>query len=295
LRNRYVSLLVLLCLLVAAGCAGPTSQQRSQLQHSRAQAAEVLEGFAAALRTQSPEALRSVLLPSLSSAKAGRLGFQMAQASWLTRYSGYTVQAEKAAAGLGWTDYREGAARLTLQARNGSGERLNDTVELCLAGGKWWISDFELVQPEPEDPIDPPAQVRAALRPQVQELMKALAEGHIGDVYYALPDDRVSRYRMPEMGFWQRLTTDRKPISLLTDLEIFRQLDLLSWPDPAAPIDYVFLGPGAIAAQYEIPYGWSGKDPSTPEYLELRWVFIAQPAGWRLFRLEMSGAAIPYS
>lgn len=295
MRKRCVCLLVLLCLLVAVGCAGPTPQQRSQLEDSRARAAEVLEGLAAALRAQSPEPLRPVLLPSLQSSEVTRLGFQLTQASWLKRYSGYTVQAEEAAGKLSWANYRQGEARLKVAGTSGGGERLTDTVELALADGKWWLRDFELVQPKPEDAINPPPEVRRALRPRVQELMKALAEGHIGDVYYALPDERVSRYRMPKMGFWQRLTTDDRPINLLSDLERFRRLDFLSWPETGEPIDYVFLGPGAIAAQYEIPYSWASKDPSTPEYLQLRFVFIRQPEGWGLFRVEMSGEAIPYS
>ncbi len=285
---------VLLGLLVAAGCAGTPRQHEPELEAARAGVAELLEGFGEAVAAGSPQQLRPVLLPRMPSSQVGRLAFMLEQASWLELYSGYTVEAESAAARLSWRDSQRGEVRLKVPASNDMGQRLTDEVELVQVRGEWWIRDFELVQPRPEDPVLPPEEVRDSLRPRVQELMESLAAGHIGDIYYAVPEESY-RYRRPKQSWWQRLTRPAQPVSLLTDLEIFRRLDFMSWPDPSEPIDYIYLGPGNIAAVYEIPYNWPGKDPSRPEYMDLRFIFTRRPEGWKLLVVRMSGAAFPHS
>ncbi|MGD2173792.1 MAG: hypothetical protein PVJ27_00170 [Candidatus Brocadiaceae bacterium] len=276
-----------------AGCASPTREELESADRTRAEISEVVEQFADALRSKSVTGLRALLAPSLPPSERMRLCVAFEQSSWLKRHSDYAVEEERASAEVDSGDWAGGCFWLGLpEPERGGGDR---RLKLVRQEGRWWIEDIELPQPVSGDRLDPPEDVAARLRAQVLPIMEALRGGHIGEVYYRLPDKPACRYRLPELTFMQKLIDRPGAISIFSDLQAFDKLDFIAWPDPSDPLEIVYLAPGSVAAVYRLPYSWGGEEPTEPELLDLKLVFMKQREGWTFYRIEMSGKAIPYS
>jgi len=279
----------------AFGCAGPVARDAARFEPDRALAAGALDGFAEALRAGSPERLGEVLLPALTNAETAALEVRLEQASWLSRYEGYAPDVAAALSRVGPRAWQRGRVLLRIPATNARGLKLKDRAELIRAQDRWWLADFELRQPVEGDRIRPPQTDLDELRRQASRIMDALRQGHTSYVYSSLPDQAVSRYRVPRDSFLRGLFWASGPVWVFDDLEIVSKLDFISWPKPSGPLDLAYVAPGTVAVCYAIPYSWAPADPEKPDMLHVRLVFVKQPEGWSFFRILFSGKAIPGS
>jgi hypothetical protein len=281
---------MILVALLAGGCRTPVRPEPELLEQDRRQVTQTLQVFAEALRAKDPEALQGVLMPGLPSDRVVILMTRLAQASWLPRYSGYRL-AESPAADVSDRELAEGAVRLKVPATNEAGERLKDLVHLARTRDAWWIRDLELRQPSPGDRVEPPQEVVAAIREELTPLMENLKGGHVWYIWGELPKEGSSRFRRRKKSILLGLFSTKQVVSIHHDLEIVKQLDFISWPDPADPLELEYLGPGAIAACYDLPYSW-GTGPQ-PELLHVEFTFVHKLEGWEFYRVDFSGKVIP--
>ncbi len=297
MRKRTCIIGVLFALVFLVGCASMSPAQVEAAREAREGALELVERFAAALREGTPAEMHSLLASSVSPSPAMHLTVQFQQASWLPGYSAYQPSAEEVGAGMDAEDLLTGRVELKLPAPRYHGEETTEApvLELVKEPEGWAVANFRLDQPEEGDRVDPPAEVRAALRRQTEPIMRALREGRIGDVYYALPDKRECHYRLPEVSFLEGLFGGPGPMSIYTDLEIFKELRFINWPASGQPLEVVYLSPGVVAVAYQIPYIWHGAPAEEPEMLDLKLIFNKHGGKWVFQRMRMSGKAIPYS
>lgn len=280
----------MLLALMTTGCQTPVRRDPGLLEQDRRQVTEALEPLAAALRNKNPAGLRQVMLPNLPSERVVTLATRLAQASWLPRYSGYSLQEPP----LGNVDERglaEGLVEVEVLGVNDMGRRLTDTVHLVRKQQTWWIRDFELQQPEPGDTVQPPPEMTAGLREKVLPLMQNLREGHVWYIWGELPKTGSGRYRLQKKKGFLGLFSGKEAVPLHQDLQIVRRLDFTGWPDPIEDMDLVYLGPGAMAAAYDVPYAW-GTGPE-PDLLHVEFTFVHQIDGWQFQRVDFRGKAIP--
>jgi hypothetical protein len=188
-----------------------------------------------------------------------------------------------------------GQIEVILPGSNDRGESLRDSVVLARSGGQWWLHDFTLELPEKDDLLDPPTEVRAALRAAVLPVLRDLMEGSAGNVYYALPDEPGAHHRPAKAGFFKRLLGAPESVSVFSDLRIIVQLDVLAWPDPSQPLEVLYKSPGVVSVHYEVPYSWRSGRAGEPEMLELDFIFVKRRGGWSFTRFRASGEALPYS
>ncbi len=276
--------------LLAGGCRTPVGRAPELLEQDRRQVTQTLKTFAGALRDKDPEALQGVLVPGLPRDRVVILKTRLAQASWLPRYSGYRL-AESPAADVSDRELAEGAVRLKVPATNEAGERLKDVVHLARTRDGWWIRDMELRQPSPGDRVQPPREVIADIREELAPLVENLKGGHVFYIWGELPKEGSSRFRTRKKSILFGLFSTKQVVSIHHDLEIVKQLDFISWPDPADPLELEYLGPGAVAASYDLPYRW-GSGPQ-PELLHVEFTFVHKRGGWEFYRVDFSGKVIP--
>lgn len=281
--------------LLAAGCATPTAEQTRAARQARVRAEGLLQEFAVAVRSKSPTQLKPLLGPSVTPSRFLKLALQLEGASWLPRYQGYELRADRALRDVGWTRWNSGRVALSIPAENADGDRFKDRFVLKRGQEGWHIEDFTLQTPEAGDVVYPPEEVRDQIRPQVQHLVRSLEEGHVGEVYYSMPDDRRYRFRQPQLTFWQSLTLPERPgsISIFTDLQIIEDLSVASWPDASAPMELEWVGHGALRAVYDVPYLLSGEGET--DMLRVELLFLRNAQEWKFHQVRFHGEAIPYS
>jgi len=290
--------LILVALIVAtlAGCASVSPAQLAQVEQDRQAAVALLTGFQQAMLAKDPGRLRPLLAPGITPTQFLPLALKLEAASWLKSYAGYTLEAQEAVRRVSARRWAGGRVQLKAVAVNADGDRFRNRFFLARGRDGWYIKDFVVDQPEPGDPVDPPAAIREQMRPAAREVMKALREGRITDIYYLyLPDDPTARYRTPVLSFWQKLSLSEPagPIGIFDDLSIVKQLNIAAWPDTSQPLEFTWLSSGAVSAVYEVPYIWTA--PTEPETLRIELVFVRRGSDWTFFMLRFHGAAIPYS
>jgi len=239
--HRLVALAA--CLLLLAGCAAPTMRELATAGRGRAEAAAVLEEFAAAVRLKEPERLRPLLDPELGVLRRRQMELELARSSWLKRYAGFRLDAARALAAPDWRAWQRERLRLKVPASNSAGEGFFERFELVRRGAGWRIADFHLAAPSPGDALDPPEAVREELLRQVRAVLDGLKAGHAGEVYNLLPKGPHSRSRYMKPTFWQKLGFgERSRVSVYNDLRRLTEFSIFQWPDPSVTLPVIYLG-----------------------------------------------------
>ncbi len=295
MRRATLLTLALVSAALAAGCITPTPQQLQATQEDRAQAQDLLDSFAACIRRQDANGLRPLLAPSLATSEFVPLALRLEGASWLRRYEGYTLDAGPALQGVSWRHWDSGQVEVYVPVTNANGDRFTNRFVLSRGSKGWYIRNFSVDEPHPGDLINPPPAVAEQIRPMVTQLMGALRDGRIAEIWYDLPDDPTARMRVPVLSFWERLGSSDVPpaFSIMDDLSLVEKLRIAAWPDTSGPLELTWLGPGAVTVVYELPYAWaSGPGPQS---LRVELTFTRQKTGWAFYTIRFHGAAVPYS
>jgi len=294
MKRTSAAMLALAVLCATVGCVSPTPQQLQVAQTAREQAARLLVGFQEAMRSKDGRLLRPLVAPTMSPTEFMWMGLRMEGASWLNVNAGYTLEVDRALQGVSWRRWHEPPVEITVPVRNANGERFKDEFVLAEGQSGWYIKDFTVRVPMPGDVVSPPAAVVEKIRPEANRVMAQLFRGEIAELYMMLPNDPASRYRTPQVSFWQRLTMSEpvRPVNIYDDLRRMKMLRITRWPDPTEPLEFTWIDYGALAVTYDLPHMWDGAEPET---LHIELVFIKQGTDWVFNTIRLSGAAIPYS
>ena len=298
MRKRTLLWLTVALVALASGCAAPTEAQRAAAQVDRERLAVLVRDAAAAIRDDNVAGFLELVSPGLRASDALRLKLAVGQATWLMRYTGYEVDAEGAAAALGWRDLQGRYVAVEAEATNAAREQFVDRYLFVRADGGWLLDDVALQRPLEGDWLDPPPDKVPAIRKIVRPLLLSLKAGNPEEVYVALPrNDPSAQFRALRRSFWARLF-GRPPENrlILDDLQLMHEVFVRAWPDPDGEIPLIYVTPALIAAVYELPYGSTGAGArGGPDVIRF-YVFLAgTEAGWRLKRVRLVGEVIPFS
>ncbi len=295
MRRATLLTLALVSAALTAGCMTATPQQLQNAQAARAEAQDLLDSFAVCIRRQDASGLRPLVAPSLAPSEFQRLAIRLEAASWLRSYKGYALDAGPALQHVSWRDWEAGRVEVYVPVTNDNGDSMSNRFVLTRGSAGWYIKEFSVAEPHVGDLIDPPPSVAQQIQPVVKQMMSALEEGNIAQIWYALPDDANARLRSPVLTFWQRLSASDVPsvMSIMGDLELVRQLHIAAWPDTSAPLEMTWVGPGAVNVVYALPYALAS-DPRA-QALRVELMFVRQQSGWAFYTVRFYGAAIPYS
>jgi len=296
-RTRLALALALLlgALAMAAGCAAPTPEEVAAAQAGKAAARETLDSFVQAVRQKDAALLRPLLSPGLSLRAADLLVAGVEEATWLERYSGYAPDIDATLSQTGWRDWQEPTVSLTLSAA-AAGGATEDEVTLARRDSKWLIVGCAMARPGPGERLDPPQDVRQQIEPKVHHMMTELMEGRVADILYEMPDTAAARERPLNVPWYLMLFESPYPgVAIAEDLEKARQFNILTWPNPQAPVPFFYESPGSIAVVFHLRYVWFAGDIYDEDTLHLRFIFDRGPEGWSLYTVRLSARGIPDS
>ena len=296
MRRTLALTLALMTAAMLAGCVSPTPQQAQDAKDARTAAERLFSGFSDAMQVKDPTRLQGVIARSVTAQQFMPMALKLQSASWLKSYSGYTLEPGPALDRVSWSDWATGQVELEVPGTNAAGGHFRNRFVLAKMHDGWCIKGFTVAQPKHGDPLDPPAAVVDQIRPLVQQTLTALREGHIAEIWYNMPKDTGSRYRMPVLSFWQKIGLEdaaNGPISLYDDLTTMKQLPITGWPDPAELPELTWLASGAVLYTYELPYAGAAEDERGTVRLEM--TFLQRNTGWSLYMLRFYGDPIPFS
>jgi len=298
MKKRTLLWLTVALVLLASGCAVPTEAQLAAAQADRGRLAVLVRDAAAAIRDDNVSGFLELVSPGLPASDALSLKFTVEEATWLKRYTGYQLNAEAAAAALGWRDLQGRSVTVEAQATNADREQFVDHYLFVRGDGDWLLYDVALQRPRDGEWLDPPAEKLAAIRKIVRPLLVSLKAGHPEEVYVALPrNDPSAEFRALRRSFWDKFwgrPPERRLI--LEDLQLMHEVFVLAWPDPDGEIPLIYVTPALIAAVYELPYASTGADARRGPDVIRFYVFLSgTEAEWRLQRVRLVGKVIPFS
>ncbi len=121
---------------------------------------------------------------------------------------------------MSWRDWDMGLVQVSIPVTNANGNTFTNRFTFARGSQGWYIRDFSVDQPDPGDLIEPPPAVAQQIQPNVKEIMSALRDGRIAEIWYDLPQDPNARMRVPVLSFWQRLGASDAPqaFSIMDDL-----------------------------------------------------------------------------
>jgi len=284
-----------LVVMVSVGCAMPSQQELRAAGDARAQAAQLLDTFALAVRQDNEDLVASLLSRSLSPGEAGALLNRVRRVSWLKRYTGYRVDSARAVRRVGWRQWVLGRARVEASCTNLAGERFTDVFGFVRDGEQWAICDVELNGPVPGDELDLPQDVMVELRPTLEGFLDNLRNGRIADVMYDLPKE--SLLREPKTSFWDRLwgNVPDGPVNIYADLETMQNFSFSQWPEADKPHVVLYVPPGGIDVRYLVPYAWPAGGVEETDMLHVDIIFMKDGGRWTVRSLRLSGKGIPFS
>jgi hypothetical protein len=259
-------------------------------ERGKQRAAGLLSGLAEALRQKTPDEVVPLLVPDAPPARSRQLYAMLTEACWLEVYKGYTADVEAVLSGIGWRSWQKPTLAVTLVGLNDLDERLEDQVELAHVKGTWYISDFSLARPIPGAALDPPKADMEQIRSLVRQTMDDLKEGRAGSIYDRLPKE--TRFRRPELSFWQKLTgADDKPVALLDDFTVVKRLHIRNWPRPEE-FALAYMTAQRVVAIFDLVYDWPEAGIQEPDTLRIEITLARGPQGWSVYLVRLFGKAI---
>lgn len=287
MRSMPVLVTALALGVLAAGCASPKPQDLRYAEDCRRGGAALLASYAAGMSAKDADAVLELIPERIREA----LRHRVAEASWLSVYSGYEIEAEAAVEKVSWKKWRDGAVRVRAFTDNAYGERARETFELRRVQRKWYLAGLPLAEVFPGAELDPPAAVKDQLRPLVAKYILALAESNAGVIHVALPKE--AQYRASRRTFWQRVTFTRsRRIAIADDVRQLKQLNIRSWPDADKSLPIYYAAPGKLMVHYQVPYNWPQEGINELDTLDVMMVFQQAKDGWELARFILQGKAI---
>ncbi len=297
MRLRHGFALAAACAALLVGCAGSTPAESRLATQARAEAGQLVDAFALAVRQDDPVLVRPLLAPTVRGREAAHVLDQIGRASWLELYTGLELNAERAMARTSWRDWQHPPVEVEVPGTNAYGDKLGLRFVFVPAGGVWHIANVMMRLPEEGDPLDLPPALESSVLAQVRQVIGALRAGTVGTIHYELlPEGPASRYRPTKKKWYQRRPFANVPsaMPIVRDLERIREFYIGTWPAPEEEVRFEFLPPNAAKAIYEVHYAWPAGGIQS-DVLRLELIFFPGDGGLKLFTIHPSAEGIPYS
>lgn len=296
-RTLTTALLTILVLAFTQGCRTLTKAEQEQAEKNRRQAVELLNSFADAVANDDVESAGDCLAPGVSPSKRSRLERRIAIATWLELYTGYELEAQKAAA---WTDadeWLEREVRLWVPAANRQGVEFEDGFTLApTQGGEWGMVDFSLQEPLVGEAVDLPEEDREKVKALVGWVIEQLQGDAPERVLGRLPQTDSAQLRPVTRTWWEWLTGARPQTRWIhDDLSRMMEFHILHWPDPDQSLPVAYVGEGQVMVFYDIPYVWPQGGITRTDELRVEMFLRRGLKGWKLDLLRLYGKGIPGS
>ena len=283
----------LLCILpvcLLLGCASLSTERAKQARKSRDKAAETIRTFGRALANDEVETAMDQVSPLLEPEKREEMYIDIKRATWLSHYTDYQLDADKAVNRLDLDTWLGDTVELYVPATNADGDELSQWMVLRKTGGDWKIGEVPVRSPYKGVDVDLPSDDREKVVERVSNILTKLRKGRYAEVSLTLPE--ATQFVIEEGGWLSFLWGGRAGgRHVFSDLQRLDRLDIHRWPNPEEHLPSAYVSTNAVMVIYTLPYSCPEMGISD-DVLRMEMLMSEKEKEWNLVSIRLYGEAI---
>ncbi len=279
----------LLGCLMLVGCAGLPPKQADQARKSRQQASETIRTFAEAMSNDDVDTATEQFSPFMPPEKRRQLFLKIRRATWLSFYTGYTLEADKAVRNRELSTWLLDTVELSVPASNARGSTFNQWLEMRNTRDGWKLTDIALRSPVRGADVDLPSPDREQVQQRMSELVQTLKNGEYEKAFLNLPES--ARFRTEEASWWETLWGGGpRKHHIYRDLRRLDEVTLHRWPDPDKNLPTAYVATNSVMVIYSLPYS-SPTLGITDDQLRMETLMCKRKDEWKAVSFRIYGKA----